>query len=60
MERLLFTPEEVAEMLSLGRSTIYVLMASGSLGSVRVGRARRVPVTAVREYVEQLIHEEAA
>ncbi|MGO9148194.1 MAG: helix-turn-helix domain-containing protein [Acidimicrobiales bacterium] len=35
---LLVTPEEAARRLSVGRTTIYELMASGELQSVNIGR----------------------
>ena len=47
-ERLLLRVEEVAEMLSLGRSKTYQLIASGVLPGVRLGRCVRVPADALR------------
>ncbi|MFG1811707.1 helix-turn-helix domain-containing protein [Streptomyces sp. NPDC049040] len=40
--RILYRPEEAAEALSLGRSTIYELMAEGTLRFVKRGRSRRI------------------
>jgi excisionase family DNA binding protein len=57
MDKMLLKPEEAARVLSLGRSTVYLLMASGELASVQVGRARRVPARAIAEYVERLCSE---
>jgi len=54
IERLLLTPEEVAETLGVGRSTVYDLMRLRVLPSVKIGRARRVPVSSLREYVAKL------
>lgn len=54
-DQLLVTPEEAARRLSLGRTTIYELMASGELQSVSVGRCRRVPVSELRSFVERLV-----
>lgn len=51
-ERLLYRVEEVAEMLGLGRSKTYQLVASGELPSVRLGRCVRVPVQALRRWIE--------
>jgi excisionase family DNA binding protein len=42
-EPLLLTPEQAARRLSVGRTTVYTLMASGELLSVNIGRCRRVP-----------------
>ena len=52
MERLLLRPEQAAEALSLGRTTIYELLRTGELESVLVGRSRRVPVAALNDFVE--------
>lgn len=45
--------EEAARLLSLSRSTIYEMMDSGELPSVRRGAARRIPLVALRTWVEQ-------
>ncbi|MGO9881367.1 MAG: helix-turn-helix domain-containing protein [Acidimicrobiales bacterium] len=51
---LLLTPEEAARRLSIGRTTIYSLMASGDLPSVTIGRCRRIPVSALKSFVVRL------
>jgi excisionase family DNA binding protein len=50
----LLTITEVADELALSRSTIYELVASGRLETVRIGRARRVPRAALDAFVEGL------
>lgn len=57
---LLLTPEEAGEVLRLSRSTVYDLMRTQRLVSVKVGGARRVPVAALHRYVESLVAEEVA
>jgi excisionase family DNA binding protein len=52
-DRLLYRPEEVAEILSLGKSKIFQLLRSGEIASISCGRARRVP----RQALEQWLHE---
>jgi excisionase family DNA binding protein len=52
--RLLLTPEHAAAKLDVGRTTIYALMASGELQSVKIGRSRRVPASSLDEYVGRL------
>lgn len=42
-DAVLLKAEQVAQMLNLGRSTVFELMASGQLPVVRFGRAVRVP-----------------
>ena len=52
--RLLLTPVEAAELLSISRTKIYELIAAGTLRSIHIGRLRRVPVDALREFVGAL------
>ena len=42
----------------IGRTTIYRLLAEGRLEAVHVGRALRIPVTSVEDFVHQLQSEE--
>ncbi len=53
-EKLLFTPELAAELLSLSRATVYELIAAGELGSIKIGRSRRISPQALRVYIERL------
>ena len=46
--------EEVADRVGSGRTLAYQKVLSGEIESVKVGRARRVPVAAVQAYVERL------
>ncbi|MFF7990500.1 helix-turn-helix domain-containing protein [Kitasatospora xanthocidica] len=45
------TVEEAARRLGVGRTTMYALVASGEVPSVTIGRLRRVPAEALKEYV---------
>lgn len=44
---------EAAQYLGLGRSKVYELIASGRLKSVKLDNARRIPVWAVAEFLDQ-------
>jgi excisionase family DNA binding protein len=55
--KLLLTPEEAAEVLSLGRTTVYRLLAREALPSVKIGASRRIPFVALREYVDRVMAE---
>ena len=55
MEPLLVRVEEAARLLSLSRSTIYEMLDRGELPSVRCGAARRIPLAALRAWVERQI-----
>ncbi len=54
MEKLLIRPKEVAEVLGLGRTKIYELIASGIIPSVRIGRSVRVPAEELRTWINNL------
>jgi excisionase family DNA binding protein len=58
-EQLLLTPERAADRLDVGRTTVYELIASGQLDSVKIGRARRIPAEALVAYVERLRNQAA-
>lgn len=46
-------PAEAADAIGISRSKIYELIASGSIPSVSVGKSRRVPVGALREWIDR-------
>ncbi|MBB3084716.1 helix-turn-helix domain-containing protein [Geodermatophilus sabuli] len=48
---LLLTPEEAAEILRVGRTTIYALMKSGGLRPVHIGRSCRLARAELERYV---------
>lgn len=52
-KRLLLRLPEAAEVLGLGRSTLYALVARGELPVVRMGRSVRVPAAALEAWVSQ-------
>ncbi|MEU5339364.1 helix-turn-helix domain-containing protein [Streptomyces sp. NPDC020766] len=54
MSRILYPTDEVAQQLGVGMTTAKALIKSGELRSVRIGRSRRVPAEALREYVQRL------
>jgi excisionase family DNA binding protein len=56
-QRTLLTVEEAAEQLGIGRTLAWQLVRSGALGSVRIGKLRRVPAVAVAEFAVQLIEQ---
>jgi excisionase family DNA binding protein len=52
-QKLTVTVPEAADMVSISRSMAYALVAKGEWPSISVGRAIRVPVEAVRAWVER-------
>jgi excisionase family DNA binding protein len=53
VEPLLLTIPQVATMLELGRTKVYDLIEREGLPSIKLGTARRVPVKALQEWLEQ-------
>jgi excisionase family DNA binding protein len=54
------TVPEVMTALRLSRSKVYDLIRSKQLPSYTSGRARRIPVDAVRHYMQDRLEENAA
>jgi excisionase family DNA binding protein len=52
--RIVLTVEEAAELLGIGRTLMYALVAAGEVESVRIGRLRRIPRDALVVYVDRL------
>jgi excisionase family DNA binding protein len=54
VDKLLYSPREAASLLSISRTKIYERMAAGDLCSIQVGRSRRIPADALREFIKSL------
>lgn len=57
LDKLLLRPAEVGETLGVGRSKVYELLASGDLPSIRIGGSVRVPVDALRAWIDRQLDE---
>jgi excisionase family DNA binding protein len=55
LEPALLRVEDAARYLSLGRSKTYELIARGELPVVRIGRSVRVPLSALRAWIQAQI-----
>ncbi len=44
-------PAEAAALLGVCRDTVYVLLRSGRLRSIKAGRARLIPLAAIDEFL---------
>jgi len=55
---LLFTVNEVARFLSIGRHRVFDLIREGRLNSVKVGASRRISARALADFVAVLEEED--
>ena len=53
MGEILLTVNEAAARLAIGRTTLYELISSHELRTVKIGRARRIPESAVDEWIRR-------
>lgn len=53
-DQLLNKPMDVVRRTSLGRTTVFDLIARGEIESVKVGRSRLIPEEALRGFVARL------
>jgi excisionase family DNA binding protein len=60
MDELLLTTTEAAERLRIGKSTLYDLIRTNRLRTVKIGSRRLVPVAALAETIALLADETAA
>jgi excisionase family DNA binding protein len=56
-EQLLYRVCQAGEVLSLSRSVVFDLMRTGRLRSVKEGRTRLIPLSALLDYVDLLERE---
>jgi len=57
VEAILVTASEAATLTRLSRSRIFVEIRAGRLESVKIGRARRIRVSALLAWTERLARE---
>jgi len=53
-QRQMLTIPEAARRLSVGRSMVYAMLRSGELGSVTIGRLRRIPIDSLESLLVSL------
>jgi len=47
-------------MLGLSRSTVYPIVMIAQIARIKIGKSRRVPVSAAEEYIQELLQEQGA
>ncbi len=53
-KKLAYTVEEAAELLSLSRAHVYRLLDLQQIGSVTIGRSRRITVNQLTDFISDL------
>ncbi|HEY7347371.1 MAG TPA: excisionase family DNA-binding protein [Ktedonobacterales bacterium] len=56
--KLLLTPREAANSLGIGVTLLYELLSRNRIRSVKVGRLRRIPVSALEAYIASELEQE--
>ncbi len=57
---LLLTPVEAARCLAIARSSLYALLLTGEIVSVKIGRSRRIPIDALTAFIARKQREQEA
>ena len=55
MAENLMTVTDVATRLAIGRTTVYELIANGGLRTIKIGRCRRIPESALDEGIARQV-----
>jgi len=55
MDSRLLTVDEVVDVLKIGRTKVYDLIKSNTIRSVKIGRSRRIPQSALKEFIETCV-----
>jgi excisionase family DNA binding protein len=59
-QKLLLRPVEVAERIGVARSRAYELIHAGVIPSIRIGASIRVPVAALKAWIDQQLEAASA
>ena len=51
---VLFTPQQVAEMLNISRSHLYSVMAEKKIKSITIGRSRRFTPEQINSFISEM------
>ncbi len=60
VSKMLLSPEEAAELLSISRTRLYYLLARKVIRSIKEGRARLVPALELEAYIQRRLVEQCS
>ena len=52
---ILFSPIQAAKILGISRSQVYVLMTRGELGSLKIGRSRKIAQQQMTQFINDMM-----
>jgi excisionase family DNA binding protein len=52
--QILYSVEEAAGLLGIGRTFMFHLLATGEIDSLKIGRLRKIPRDAIDGYIDRL------
>jgi excisionase family DNA binding protein len=55
-----YTVEQVAKMLHIGRDKVYILLRTGQLRSIKIGKSRRITKEQLAEFIATLEADDVA
>jgi excisionase family DNA binding protein len=55
----LLTPRQAWTTLGVSKGTFYALLRDGAIASLRIGKARRVPVSEIERFIEARLLEDS-
>ena len=56
--RLLYSVDEAAALMGIGHSLLWDLVMRREIASIKVGRSRRIPLSALHDYVARKLLEQ--
>jgi excisionase family DNA binding protein len=59
-EQILYSVEDAADMLGIGRTFMFQLIATGEINSLKIGRRRKVSRDALDAYIARLYAQQAS
>ena len=59
MDKKLVTVAEASVLMGISRSLLYSLVMRGEVPSIKIGRARRIPVSVIDEWIAKQLAEAA-
>jgi excisionase family DNA binding protein len=51
MRQVLYSPQEVAQTLGIGRTKVYELIGEGLLKKVKIGNSSKIPLSSIEAFL---------